>query len=113
MSAAREINITPSFKNELHALPPAHFKQVWDKVDFLVENPIPDGKQKKKLEAKKDLYRLRVGDFRVFYTFGPTWVRLLGVRRKNERTYGDRIDTLAANEPEFTSIEEDLSLIHI
>ena len=57
-----------------------------------------DGKQKKKLEAKKDLYRLRVGDFRVFYTFGPTWVRLLGVRRKNERTYGDRIDTLAAND---------------
>ena len=61
---------------------------------------MPDGKLKKKLKDKKDIYRLRVGDFRVFYTFGDTWVRLLGIRRRDERTYSDGLADIQPDQPQ-------------
>lgn len=59
-------------------------KQLWEKIDWLVEDPIPDGKLKKKLQVNKDLYRLRVGDYRVIYTFGDGWISLLGIRPRKD-----------------------------
>lgn len=86
--AAREINIKPSCANELMALPSDQNAQVWEKINRLLDDPLPDGKLKKKLKVSKDpLYRLRAGDYRIFYRFGDTWVRLLGIRLRNEDTY--------------------------
>jgi mRNA-degrading endonuclease RelE of RelBE toxin-antitoxin system len=42
--------------------------QLWEKINMLVMDPIPDGKLKKKLKIKDNLYRLKVGDYRVIYT---------------------------------------------
>ena len=107
MSVSRELNFKRAFTNELRAVPNDVADQVREKVDVLLEDPIPDGKLKKKLKTKKDLYRLRVGDYRVFYTFGDTWVRLLGVRRRNERTFTDKIDSLEVDGPQSTPVDDD------
>lgn len=69
---------------ELHALPSQMGDQVWEKINFLAQNPIPDGRLKKKLNKWDNIYRLRIGDFRLFYSFGGNWIRLLSIRpRKN------------------------------
>ncbi|WP_079914815.1 3'-5' exonuclease [Paenibacillus sp. 32352] len=84
MNLNRDINIKPSFLRELHALPSQMGDQVWEKINFLAQNPIPDGRLKKKLNKWDNVYRLRIGDFRLFYSFGGNWIRLLSIRpRKN------------------------------
>ena len=100
MTKTREINIKPSCMSEIHGFPAGQAAQLWEKINYLVEDPFPDGKLKKKLKAKKGAYRLRVGDYRVFYTFGDTWVRLLGIRKRDERTFGDRMEGIHADEPQ-------------
>ena len=99
MSATREINIKPSCMSELHAFPSDQTARLWEKVDLLVTDPFPDGKVKKKLKGKQGIYRLRIGSFRLFYTFGDDWVRLLGIRKRDERTYKDKLEGVEADEP--------------
>jgi superfamily I DNA/RNA helicase/mRNA-degrading endonuclease RelE of RelBE toxin-antitoxin system len=87
MKSVREINIKPSCMKEIQAYPASQSAQLWEKINFLVNDPLPDGKLKKKLQAADNLYRLRVGDYRIFYSFGKNWVSLLGLRRRKEDTY--------------------------
>jgi superfamily I DNA/RNA helicase/mRNA-degrading endonuclease RelE of RelBE toxin-antitoxin system len=84
MSAVRELNIKPSCTRELFGFPSKLMHQLWEKVNMLLQNPLPDGKLKKKIKSRKNLYRLRIGDYRVFYTFGDRWVCLLGIRPRKE-----------------------------
>jgi len=72
---------------DILGFPEEQTAQLLEKIQFLLKEPLPDGKVKKKLVGKKDLFRLRVGNYRVIYTFGDTWIRLLGIRKRNERTY--------------------------
>ena len=98
MNKTREINIKPSCMNEIHGFPTDQTSQLWEKINFLVKDPFPAGKLKKKLKTKKNLYRLRVGAFRMFYTFGDTWVRLLGIRsRKDKDIY--KLESMTADKP--------------
>jgi mRNA-degrading endonuclease RelE of RelBE toxin-antitoxin system len=99
MTAKRELNLKPSFTQELHGLPREVLGPLWEKLGFLVEDPHPDGKLKKKLAGRDDIYRLRVGDWRLFYTYGDAWIRLLAVRRRDGRTYRDGLDDVEADEP--------------
>lgn len=88
MPLARDLNIKPSCLAELHSLPAAMTDQFWEKVNYLVQDPLPDGRLKKKIRSASDVFRLRIGDYRLFYTFGSTWIRLLAfrVRRDAYRT---------------------------
>ena len=52
MTATRELNIKPSCAHEIHAFPADQAAQLWDKIARLVDDPIPDGKLKKKLKGK-------------------------------------------------------------
>src|SRR5262245_8591319 len=110
MKKTREINIKPSCMSEIHGFPADQTAQLWEKINYLVADPLPDGKNKKKIRGQRDLYRLRVGDYRVFYTFGETWVRLLGIRRRDESTYEDNVRGLAPDRPAAPAdpVEEDL-----
>lgn len=112
----RQITIKPSCARDLAAFPAAQSGQLWDKINLLVGDPLADGSVKKKLRASNDIYRLRVGDYRVFYQFGDEWISLLGIRRRNEATYealpegsgsgplppesDDDLDAVLAPEPE-------------
>jgi len=99
MSATRELNIKPSCAHEIHAFPADQAAQLWEKITRLADDPIPDGKLKKKLKGKGDLYRLRVGDHRLFYSFGDTWIRLIAIRRRDSGTYGNKASALGAEAP--------------
>jgi superfamily I DNA/RNA helicase/mRNA-degrading endonuclease RelE of RelBE toxin-antitoxin system len=87
MKSKREINIKPSCMKEIQAFPMAQSAQLWEKINYLVDNPFPDGKLKKKLHVADHLYRLRVGNYRIFYSFGNNWVSLIGLRLRQEDTY--------------------------
>ncbi len=50
----------------------------------LKTKPFPDGKHVKKLEGYKDLYRLRVGDFRIVFTIKSSTVTVLDVISKKD-----------------------------
>lgn len=110
MGKTREINIKPSCMSEIHGFPADQTNQLWEKINYLVEDPLPDGKLKKKLKTHKDIYRIRVGDYRVFYTFGDTWVRLLGIRRRNERTFTEAMETIVADSPAQNPSNEDIDV---
>ncbi len=110
MAQKRELNLKPSFTHELQGFPPAKLAQLWEKIDFLQNDPLPDGKLKKKLSGKHDLYRLRLGDYRIFYTFGDAWIRLLALRRRDGHTYGSASDAVQADAPGHTSHDDDAAL---
>lgn len=102
----RELSIKPSFHSELRRLPPDQSRLIWDKLAILLQDPTPDGGQKKKLKSGRDLYRLRVGDWRLFYTFGDGWVKLLGLRKRDERTYN--LEGVQAEKPIAPATDEDI-----
>lgn len=85
----RQITIKPTCMRELLAFPADRAAVLWEKINLLVTDPLPDGKVKKKLHGSDGIYRLRVADHRVFYQFGDSWVSLLGIRRRKEDTYDD------------------------
>ena len=59
------LNIKQSAQKELDALDIAAFSRVDAKILMLAENPRPAGC--KKLKGYKDLWRIRIGDYRVIY----------------------------------------------
>ncbi len=85
----RQITIKPTCMRELLAFPAARAALLWEKINLLVTDPLPDGKVKKKLQGSDGIYRLRVAEHRVFYRFADDWVSLLGIRRRREDTYDD------------------------
>ncbi len=88
-----EVIHKPTFQNQLRALPKERRLQILDKIDVLQDDPSPHEPLKKKLHGYKgDVYRLRSGDFRVFYTYGNGWVTLLGVSDRKDAYRGSRID---------------------
>ena len=107
MSRNRQLTIKPSCMREISAFPSNRTSTLWDKIDMLVTDPQPDGKVKKRLKQGEGVCRLRVGDHRVFYRYGESWISLLGVRRRREDTYKgiDAAQTAPELPPE---IEDDL-----
>lgn len=78
---------TRTFLNELLNLPRNISKQVPRKVEVLEQDPISAQGDAKKLKDSANVYRVRIGDYRLFYTFGQGWIKLLSIRKRNERTY--------------------------
>ena len=60
------ISINPSALKELSKLPKAVVKKTEKAISALAENPRPDGVKKLK-GSDDDLYRIRVGDYRIIY----------------------------------------------
>jgi superfamily I DNA/RNA helicase/mRNA-degrading endonuclease RelE of RelBE toxin-antitoxin system len=75
--------------NELHGLPGKVVRVVMGKVRGLQENPLPDGRLKKKLAWPEGVHSLRVGDYRVLYQFDAGWVWVLSVRHRKDAYSGD------------------------
>jgi mRNA interferase RelE/StbE len=61
------ISINPSALKELGKLPKATVKKVEKAIDALAEEPRPVGVKKLKA-SDEDLYRIRVGDYRIIYS---------------------------------------------
>ena len=72
------VEIKPSARKELEALPNHLLSRVVRKIQTLSENPRPAGC--KKLKGYKDLWRIRVGDWRMVYIIDDA-VRVVSVTR--------------------------------
>lgn len=60
------LGIKPAAQKELDALDDALFARIDRKILALADSPRPSGC--KKLKGYKDLWRIRVGDYRVIYS---------------------------------------------
>jgi superfamily I DNA/RNA helicase/mRNA-degrading endonuclease RelE of RelBE toxin-antitoxin system len=82
------LSMKEGFLSEWLALPAKEQAQVGAKLKTLTADPRPDGSTKKQLKhLNRDVYRLRSGDYRVFYTFDDRYVSLLTLARRAEDTY--------------------------
>ena len=77
------ITFKPSAHKELLQVPKSAVKKIVIAIDRLVENPRPMGVKKLK-GTKEDLYRIRVGDYRVIYTVDDV-IRIVNIRRIGDR----------------------------
>jgi mRNA interferase RelE/StbE len=72
------VEVKPSARKELEALPDNVLRRVFRKMEFLSRDPRPIGC--KKLKGYKDQWRIRVGDWRVLYIVDDN-ARLVSVTR--------------------------------
>jgi superfamily I DNA/RNA helicase/mRNA-degrading endonuclease RelE of RelBE toxin-antitoxin system len=88
-----ELSFTPTFFNESLNLPKQVSKLVSQKLKVLAADPHSAHGDAKKLKGYTNAYRARIGDYRIFYSIGQGWVKLLSVRKRDERTYEDDLPT--------------------
>jgi mRNA interferase RelE/StbE len=77
-----ELRLARSARKELEALPDTVLARVARELDALPANPRPRGC--KKLRGADDLFRLRVGDYRIVYRVDDR-ARLIEVRAIRDR----------------------------
>jgi mRNA interferase RelE/StbE len=62
---AYRIELSPRAQRDFKALDASIRRRIARRIDSLSENPYPQGI--KKIEGEDELYRLRIGDYRVLY----------------------------------------------
>ncbi len=60
-----EVEITPAAKRQIKKLTKSIQQLIVERLEELVDNPRPPGVIK--MEAEENLYRVRVGDYRIIY----------------------------------------------
>ena len=81
------VEFTPAALRQVKKLPGNILKKVAHAIDNLKSNPWPDGA--KKLVAGDNLYRVRVGDYRIVYQIRNKELIILIVRvRHRKDVYG-------------------------
>jgi len=82
------LSFTPTFYNEQLNLPQSVQRKIWKVLKVLQSDPISAQGDAKKLKGyTNNVYRVRIGDYRLFYSFAQGWVKLLSVRKRDEQTY--------------------------
>lgn len=85
--------LSPTFLNELLDLPRKVSKRVSNKIKILETDPYSAEGDAKKLQDRDNIYRVRVGDYRIFYTIGENVVKVLSVRKRDDQTYRNPQDS--------------------
>lgn len=67
MQKKHRVSFTDRASNDIDDLSDNEYERIVKGCLRLETNPLPDGKHIKKLKGYKDLYRLRVGDYRVVF----------------------------------------------
>jgi mRNA interferase RelE/StbE len=80
---AYRILFTPRALRDLRAVPDRDRARIGVRIDALALQPRPDGARK--LAAADDIYRLRVGDYRILYVVADRVVTVTVVRIGHRR----------------------------
>ena len=104
--AGYEIGFKRGVLAQIRSLPKKHRDQVLNKLEMLETDPHPDGNTK--MKVGDGIYRLRSGDYRIFYTFEQRAVGVVLVRTRNEKTYDD---VPAPTMPAVPNLDVDLEAI--
>ena len=75
---SHRIEFARSAAKQFRDLPVAIQQRMKPRIDALAENPLPDGVSK--LKSGDDLYRIRVGDYRVIYQIQSKQLLVLVVK---------------------------------
>ena len=106
-----EITTSATFLNELLNVPHNVSKRVTKQIEVLKRDPIQADGDAKKLKGQQNTYRVRIGDYRLIYKFGQGWIKLLTIRKRNERTYEIELPEtdlpVALSEIERQKLQED------
>ena len=78
MAKPYRIEFTPRAARDFRVLPKATQRRLASHIDMLAQKPRPAGV--KKLKGSDDLYRLRVGDYRILYQIKDTILLVLIIR---------------------------------
>lgn len=81
---------TRTFLNELLNLPRNVSKKVPRIIGILENDPISAQGDARKLTQYENAYRVRIGDYRLIYSFGQGWVKLLSIRHRSDVYKGER-----------------------
>ena len=72
------IEFSRTARKQLGKLPRGTGQRIADGIETLADNPLPPGV--KKLTDKDDLYRIRIGDYRVIYQINESMLLILIVK---------------------------------
>jgi mRNA interferase RelE/StbE len=64
--ASYKVTLKPSVEKDLRSLPPSALRRAFKRIEALENDPCPRGSLK--LAGAEQLYRIRVGDYRIVYT---------------------------------------------
>ena len=78
-----QVIITRIASKELRKLPKKEVQLIFSKIKGLATDPRPDGCKKLKSQSE-NLWRIRMGDYRVIYSVDDT-IRIIDVRRIGHR----------------------------
>ena len=78
-----QIVVKPSARKELKKLPVSIGTLIAEKIDSLANNPRPEG-CKKLVNNKEELWRVRVGDYRILYTIDDR-IRIVDIHHVGNR----------------------------
>lgn len=67
MQRKHKVSFTGKASSDINDLSDSEYKRIIKGCERLESNPLLDGKHIKKLKGYSDLYRLRVGDYRVVF----------------------------------------------
>jgi mRNA interferase RelE/StbE len=73
--ASYRVILKPSVEKDLRSLPQSMIVRVFKHVEALQDNPLPRGSRK--LSAAEELYRIRVGDYRIIYAVDKAACRVI------------------------------------
>ncbi|BAC90678.1 3'-5' exonuclease [Gloeobacter violaceus] len=83
-----ETSFTETFLNELLNVPQTIQDRVKRTIKLLKRDPVSaKGNIKRLKDFKNNVYRIRLGDYRLIYSFGSGWIKLLSIRKRDESTY--------------------------
>ncbi len=78
------ITFARSARKELEALPNSLIKRIFTKIEALADEPRPN--RCRKLQGFKNLWRIRIGDYRVIYSIDDSLetVDIVAIRHRRE-----------------------------
>jgi len=80
--AEYSITFARSARKELEKLPPTAARRIFEHIEALMKTPRPS--RAIKLQGSKNLWRIRVGDYRVIYSIDDT-ARLIDISAVRHR----------------------------
>jgi mRNA interferase RelE/StbE len=72
-----------SLKKDVRKIPDEFLKKIYREIETLAENPYGEGVRK--IKGSEELYRIRVGDYRVIYEIDDKEKKLLIVYIRNRK----------------------------
>ena len=79
-----DVNFTDKALNDMSDVSDADFERIHKACKRLEANLLPDGTHIKKLKGYKDLYRLRIGDYRVVFEWKGNNVTVIRVLTRQD-----------------------------